>query len=100
MNEKINEENTTYLVSIRLTELVFITKAKDEKEAKISVMKYLIDNKSVYGKLGSSIQLMPNYLDLFTVMKLSSITRIIDNATEGYVSNIARTVSDFDESNY
>lgn len=92
MNEKINEENTSYLVSIRLTEFVFITKAKDENEAKISIMKYLIVNRSVYGKLVSSIELMPNYLDLFTVMKLSSAISIIDNATEGYASNVARMI--------
>lgn len=100
MSEKINEENTSYLVSIRLTELVFITKAKDEKEAKISVAKHLINNRSVYGKLVSSIELIPNYLDLFTVMKLSSITRIIYNVTEGHVSNVARMISDFDKTGY
>ena len=100
MSEKTNEENTSYLVSIRLIELVFVTKAKDEKEAKISIVKHLINNRSVYGKLVSSIELMPNYLDLFTVMKLSSVTRIMDNATEGHVSNVARMISDFDETDH
>lgn len=46
MNEKTNEENTIYLVSMRLTEMVFITKAKSEKEAKNFVARYLITNKS------------------------------------------------------
>ena len=92
MKEKTDEENTNYLVSIKLTELVFITKAKDEMEAKISIAKYLINNRSIYGNLVSSINLMPIYLDLFVVMKLSSITSIINNAMEGHVSNVARMI--------
>lgn len=100
MSEKTNEENTNYLVSIRLTELVFITKAKNEKEAKVLIARHLIDNGSVYGKLVRAIELTPNYLDLFTVMKLSSVTKIIDNATEGHVSNVARMISDLDETDH
>ena len=92
MSEKTNKENTNYLVSIRLTELVFITKAKDEEEAKHLVMKHLINNKPVYGTLVSSIELSPNYLDLFAAMKLSSVTSIANNATKGYVSNVARMI--------
>ena len=99
MNEKTNEENTIYLVSIKLTELVFITKAKDEKEAKVFVARHLIDNKFVYEKLVISLELAPNFLDYITVMKLSNATKIIENTTEGHVSNVARMISDLDETN-
>lgn len=96
MNEKSNEENISYLVSIRLTELVFITKAKNEKEAKIFVARHLINNKSTYGNL-TDIVGKPNYSDYCTVIKLSTATKLTENATEGYVSNVARMISDLDE---
>lgn len=97
MNENTNEENTFYLVSIKLMEMVFITKAKDENEAKISTAKYLIDNPIIYGKILSSIEEVPNFLEYFTVIKLSNITKIIENESEGYVLNVARMIQVLNE---
>lgn len=95
MNEKTNEENTIYLVSIRLTELVFITKAKNEKEAKIFVSRHLANNKSIYKNLTDIIN-AHNYLDYFTAIQLSTVTRITKNTTEGNVANVARMIYDLD----
>jgi hypothetical protein len=91
MNEKTNEENTIYLVSIKFTELVFVTKAKNENEAKIFVARHLINNKSTYGNL-TDIVGKPNYFDYVKAIKLSSVISIIDNAMEGHVSNVARMI--------
>ena len=55
MNEKTNKENKIYLVSIKLTELVFITKAKDEKEAKTIICKHIINNKHTYPHLADNV---------------------------------------------
>lgn len=94
MGEKSNEEKTIYLVSIHLTELVFITKAKNEKEAKTFVTRHLIKNKSTYGNL-TDIVGKPNY---FIAIQLSTATRITENASsEEYVSNVARMISDLDK---
>lgn len=100
MSEKSNEEKTIYLVSIHLTELVFITKAKDEKEAKIFVARYLIKNKSIYKNLTDFIN-VPNYLDYFIAIQLSTAIKLTENASsEEYVSNIARMISDLDETDH
>ncbi len=95
MNEKINEENKIYLVSIRLTEMVFITKAKNEKEAKIFVARHITNNKSIYKNL-ADIANAHNSLDYITVTQLSTVTRIMENSTEGHVSNVARMLYDLD----
>ena len=97
MNEKVMKKKIIYLVSIHLTELVFITKAKNEKEAKIFVARYLIKNKSIYKNLTDFIN-APNYLDYFIAIQLSTATRITENASsEEYVSNVARMISDLDK---
>ena len=95
MNEKTNEEITIYLVSIKLTELVFIVKAKNEKEAKIFVARHLINNKSVYGNL-SDIVGKPNYSDYIIVIKISTAIKLTETSTEGCVTNVARLISDLD----
>ena len=100
MDEKSNEEKIIYLVSIRLTEMVFITKAKNEKEAKIFVARHLSNNKSTYGNLTDIIE-KPNYLDYFIAIQLSTTIRITENASsEEYVSNVARMISDLDETDH
>lgn len=95
MNEKTNEENTIYLVSMRLTEMVFITKAKSEKEAKNFVARYLITNKSTYKNLTNIVE-RPDYLNHFVAIKLSSVTKVTEITEEGHVSNVARMISDLD----
>jgi len=95
MNEKTNEEKIIYLVTIHLTELVFITKAKNEKEAKIFVAHHLTNNKSIYKNLTDIINTR-NYLDYFTAIQLSTVTRITENTTEGNVTNVARMIYDLD----
>ena len=78
-----------------LTELVFITKAKNEKEAKIFVSRHLANNKSIYKNLTDIIN-AHNYLDYFTAIQLSTVTRITKNTTEGNVANVARMIYDLD----
>lgn len=93
MDEKTNEEKTIYLVTIHLTTLAFITKAKNEKEAKIFVARHLVNNKTTYGNVSNVVMNLNNFIPI----KLSSAIEYIENApAEGYVSNIARMISDID----
>jgi hypothetical protein len=96
MKEKSNEENTIYLVSIRLTELVFITKAKDEKEAKSIIFRHIINNKHTYPHLADSA-ISSGFLDNILVIPLSSIERLAKDYSfddVDYVRNVARTIWD------
>ena len=95
MKEKTNEENTVYLVSIRLTELVFITKAKNEKEAKSIIFRHIINNKHTYPHLADSA-ISLGFLDNILVIPLSSIERLAKDSYDGvdYVRNVARTIWD------
>lgn len=94
MKEKSNKENTIYLVSIRLTELVFITKAKDEKEAKSIIFRHIINNKHTYPHLDSAISV--SFLDNILVIPLSSIECLAKDSFDDvdYVRNVARTIWD------
>lgn len=95
MNEKTNEEKIIYLVTIHLTELVFITKAKNEKEAKKIVLRHIINNKHTYPHLADSA-ISGSFLDHILVVPLSSIERLAKNSFDDvdYVSNVARTIWD------
>ena len=95
MKEKTNEENTVYLVSIRLTELVFITKAKNEKEAKSIIFRHIINNKRTYPHLADNA-ISLGFLDNILVIPLSSIERLAKDSFDGvdYVRNVARTIWD------
>lgn len=95
MNEKTNEEKTIYLVTISITELVFITKAKNEKEAKKIVLRHIINNKHTYPNLADSA-ISVSFLDHILVVPLSSIERLAKNSFDDvdYVSNVARTIWD------
>ena len=95
MNEKTNAEKTIYLVTIHLTELVFITKAKNEKEAKSIVLRHIINNKHTYPHLADSA-ISVSFLDHILVVPLSSIERLAKDSFDDvdYVSNVARTIWD------
>lgn len=95
MNKKTNKENKIYLVSIKLTELVFITKAKDEKEAKTIICKHIINNKHTYPHLADSVVSL-GFLDNILVIPLSSIERLAKDSFDDvdYVRNVARTIWD------
>lgn len=96
MNEKTNEEKTIYLVTIKLTELVFMTKAKNEKEAKTIVYRHIINNKHSYPYLAASAISIGSFLDHILVIPLSSIERLAKDSFDDvdYVSNVARTIWD------
>lgn len=95
MNKKTNEEKTIYLVTIHLTELVFITKAKNEKEAKKIVLRHIINNKHTYPHLADSVVSL-GFLDNILVIPLSSIERLAKDSFDDvdYVRNVARTIWD------
>ena len=95
MNEKTNEEKIIYLVTIHLTELVFITKAKNEKEAKKIVLRHIINNKHTYPHLADSVVSL-GFLDNILVIPLSSIERLAKDSFDDvdYVRNVARTIWD------
>ena len=61
MKEKTNEETKVYLVSVKLTESVFVTKAKDEKEAKTIIYKHIINNKHTYPGLAAAAMAIENF---------------------------------------
>ena len=95
MKEKTNEENKIYLVSIKLTELVFITKAKNEKEAKTIICRHIINNKHTYPHLADSVVSL-GFLDNILVIPLSSIERFAKDLFDetDCVRNVARTIWD------
>ena len=95
MNEKTNEETKVYLVSIKSTELVFTTKAKNEKEAKTIICRHIINNKHTYPHLADGV-ISLGFLDNILVIPLSSIERLAKESFDDvdYVRNVARTIWD------
>ena len=94
MKEKTNEENKVYLVSIRLSELVFVTEAKDEKEAKTIIYKHIINNKHTYPDLVAAAMAIENFLDNILVVPLTFIERFAKDLFDDTdcVRNVARTI--------
>ena len=94
MKEKTNDENKVYLVSIRLSELVFVTKAKDEKEAKTIIYKHIINNKHTYPALAATAMVTEKFLDNILVVPLTLIERFAKDLFDDSdrVRNVARTI--------
>ena len=94
MNEKNNKENKIYLVSIKLTELVFITKAKNEKEAKTIICRHIINNKHTYPDLAATAMVTEKFLDNILVVPLTLIERFAKDLFDDSdrVRNVARTI--------